>query len=276
MLIGNIKKIESLDKNSLKKCQERWDNLIKPINSLGVLEQLSVRLAGILFCDKPYFLKSNLILVVAPDKKSLDFKGSFLDFLAEKQNTDIVLFKEDLKECDVRKQEDILRLIDRGAQFLEREISEECNVICLSDDLGEGTLNSDINLIRKNVEPVNLLSNIGIFEIAIMVGIILKTAEKRTLIIIDSVAASIAALVAAKICPIVQEFLFMPSKLDNPTYKLVLQELNITPCLDLEFTKLNGTGGLLFLSILKMSLNLLNNMKTFAETGVSTAENKDV
>ncbi|MDL2280467.1 nicotinate-nucleotide--dimethylbenzimidazole phosphoribosyltransferase [Selenomonadales bacterium OttesenSCG-928-I06] len=274
MLIGTIKKTEPLDKSSLKNCQERWDNLIKPINSLGILEQLSVRLAGILSCDHFCFLKSELILVATSDKKASDFKESFLAFLAEKQNTDIVLFNEDFKDCDITKQEDILRLIDKGAQFLEREVSEECNVICLSDVLGEGILKLDISLIKENVEPVDLLNNMGNFEIVIMIGIILKAAEKRTLIIIDSVAASIAALVATEICPLVKEFLFMPSKLDNPIYKLILQKLKIAPCLDFEFTKLNGTGGLLFLFLLKMSLNLSKNMKTFAETGVSTVENK--
>ena len=228
-------KIKPLDKVSMDKCQERLDNLIKPINSLGVLESLAVKISGILSCNRP-IIKAKLILVLPKEQHDLDYNKNkkTLDLLAEKQGADVVLFQENT-------------------------IFENYNVICLSD------------FFEKDIDFENELPEDN-EDIMLMTGIILKACERRSLVVIDSVAASIAALAATKIAPEVKDFLFAPCKFNNKTYELALKELELTPCLDLEFEKLNGVGSILFLSIVKMTLNLLNNMKTFKEANVSIAE----
>mgnify|MGYP002623476820 CR=1 FL=1 len=42
-----IESIADLDKEAMEKAKQRQDNLIKPLGSLGKLEDITIRLAGI-------------------------------------------------------------------------------------------------------------------------------------------------------------------------------------------------------------------------------------
>lgn len=57
-----------LDQGAMDACQYRLDNLAKPIHSLGYLEQIAVRLAGITGCERPSLdLGAALLLVTDAD-----------------------------------------------------------------------------------------------------------------------------------------------------------------------------------------------------------------
>lgn len=52
-----MKTVESLDQEIMEACRLYVDNLTKPLGSLGRLEDMAVRLAGIRGEKKPAFLK---------------------------------------------------------------------------------------------------------------------------------------------------------------------------------------------------------------------------
>lgn len=54
--------IPSLDENIMKACQLYVDNLIKPIHSLGKLEEIAVRIAGITGEVKPAYLNKAIVI----------------------------------------------------------------------------------------------------------------------------------------------------------------------------------------------------------------------
>ena len=54
--------IPSLDENIMKACQLYVDNLIKPIHSLGKLEEIAVRIAGITREVKPSYLNKAIVI----------------------------------------------------------------------------------------------------------------------------------------------------------------------------------------------------------------------
>lgn len=47
LLKQTLEAIEPLDQNALKLAREKWDGLVKPIGSLGTLEEVSIKIAGI-------------------------------------------------------------------------------------------------------------------------------------------------------------------------------------------------------------------------------------
>ena len=65
-LTKTLERISALDENAMKNCQIKLDNLTKPPGSLGVLEELAVKLAGITGHPEPE-LKAKAIVVMAGD-----------------------------------------------------------------------------------------------------------------------------------------------------------------------------------------------------------------
>lgn len=62
MLNKILSKIEPPDKEAMKKCRENWDNIAKPLRSLGRLEEMIIKLAGIIgTAEIPQLKKAVLI-----------------------------------------------------------------------------------------------------------------------------------------------------------------------------------------------------------------------
>lgn len=66
MLYQTINQIEDLDRKSMEEVQKRLDSLIKPPGSLGVLEEMAVRLAGITGKARPG-VEGKAVIVMAGD-----------------------------------------------------------------------------------------------------------------------------------------------------------------------------------------------------------------
>jgi len=65
-ILETIEKITPLDTNSMKLAKERQDFLTKPQGSLGVLEELSIKVAGIVGVPRPK-IKDKVIITMAGD-----------------------------------------------------------------------------------------------------------------------------------------------------------------------------------------------------------------
>ncbi|MDR1702321.1 MAG: nicotinate-nucleotide--dimethylbenzimidazole phosphoribosyltransferase, partial [Sporomusaceae bacterium] len=57
-----ITALEKLDASAMKECQARLDNLIKPLGSLGALEELAVKMAGITKNPKPAQMPKSIFI----------------------------------------------------------------------------------------------------------------------------------------------------------------------------------------------------------------------
>ncbi|TEB05228.1 Nicotinate-nucleotide--dimethylbenzimidazole phosphoribosyltransferase [Pelotomaculum schinkii] len=71
MLYQTIKQIGELDRKAMEEAQKRLDSLIKPPGSLGVLEEIAVRLAGITGKAKPR-VQGKSVIVMAGDHGVVD------------------------------------------------------------------------------------------------------------------------------------------------------------------------------------------------------------
>jgi nicotinate-nucleotide--dimethylbenzimidazole phosphoribosyltransferase len=65
LLEKTLKEICTLDKDAIKQAKDRLDNLIKPIGSLGALEDMAVKMAGITGKVKNTINKKNIVVMCA-------------------------------------------------------------------------------------------------------------------------------------------------------------------------------------------------------------------
>lgn len=130
------------------------------------------------------------------------------------------------------------------------------------------------NLIQKALDRINsqdvieILQNLGGFEILQLVGTILAAAKNKMLIVIDGFIVTSADLVALKINPNIKQFLVFAHCSHEQAHKKVLEYLNVTPLLDLNLRLGEGSGAALALSLLQSSVSFYNNMASLSDLGI--------
>lgn len=118
-------------------------------------------------------------------------------------------------------------------------------------------------------DPVAVLATFGGFEIAMMVGAMLKAAERRKLLLIDGFIVTSALLVAARIAPAVLDYCVFAHCSDEAGHRRMLDALGARPLLQLGLRLGEGTGAALALPLVHAAANFLNEMATFGSAAVS-------
>ncbi len=149
--------------------------------------------------------------------------------------------------------------------------------------LDEVTLSNKIGLLdqavkRHNVKddvPLTVLTTFGGFEIAMMVGAMLASAEAKAVLLIDGFIATSALLVAAKIQPNILAYCIFTHCSDEAGHEKMLQHLDVKPLLNLGLCLGEGTGAVLAYPLIESAVNFLNQMASFGSAGVSEKLNAD-
>lgn len=118
-------------------------------------------------------------------------------------------------------------------------------------------------------DPLDVLSQLGGFEIAGLCGVVLGCAAARVPILMDGFIASTAALVAARLCPAAAAYLLASHQSQEPGHRIVLQALHAVPLLDLQLRLGEGTGAALAMPLIDAALRILHEMATFDAAGVT-------
>lgn len=158
--------------------------------------------------------------------------------------------------------------------------------LSIDECAGRGTGSSDAQLATKintlnncNIkhqifnlgnEPIQLLSKIGGFEIAMMVGAYLAAAEHKMVIVVDGFIASSALLIAQKITPAVLNNCIFAHTSGEQGHEKMLQFLQIKPLLNWGMRLGEGTGAALAIPLIMNAVAFLNEMASFEQAGVST------
>ena len=121
-------------------------------------------------------------------------------------------------------------------------------------------------------KPLDVLAKVGGLEIAGLVGVILAAAERGVPVVLDGFISGAAALVAVKLVPTVRDYLFAGHVSVERGHHSILEQLKLTPILDLELRLGEGTGAVLATNIIDAALLVHREMATFAEAGVSEKE----
>ena len=115
----------------------------------------------------------------------------------------------------------------------------------------------------------SILAALGGFEIAAMAGVCLGGAALKVPVVVDGFIATAAAAVAERIHPGLFDHLFFSHRSAEGGHALALDHLRLRPILDLDLRLGEGSGAALAMSLIDAALDLLHNMATFEDAGVS-------
>ncbi len=153
----------------------------------------------------------------------------------------------------------------------------------VADCTGRGTGINDAQFSKKtqlissalerisdmSCSPLELLSELGGFEIGQICGAMLATAKAGKIILVDGFIASAAALLAAEFNHHVCDYMIFAHQSHEKGHQLLLQKLNAKPLLNLGLRLGEGTGAALAVPLLKAAESFYNDMATFSSTGIA-------
>jgi len=121
-----------------------------------------------------------------------------------------------------------------------------------------------VNKPDKN-DPIDILSKVGGLDIAGLVGCYIAAAYHRKPVLIDGAISSIAALIAARLCPAAKDFMIATHRSTEPSYDAAMNELGLIPFLEMEMRLGEGSGCALAFPIIDAACVMMNDMGTFAD-----------
>lgn len=122
------------------------------------------------------------------------------------------------------------------------------------------------------LDPLGVLAAFGGLEIAGMAGVMLGAASVGCCVVADGFISGAAALVAMRLCPELGGYLFPSHRSVEPGHTVVLEALGLQPVLELDMRLGEGTGAALAIEIISAACAVMSGMATFAEAGVSGAD----
>jgi len=154
--------------------------------------------------------------------------------------------------------------------------------IDLGQCVGRGTGLDDAGLERKQRvlvealqrsgpvhQPLELLSEFGGYEIAMLTGAVLAAARRRLLIVVDGFTTTVAVALAARMNPKVLQYCVFGHCSAERAHRALLQHLEVQPLLDLEMRLGEGSGAAVALAVIRCAVALFCDMATFSNAGVS-------
>jgi nicotinate-nucleotide--dimethylbenzimidazole phosphoribosyltransferase len=120
--------------------------------------------------------------------------------------------------------------------------------------------------------PLVVLAELGGLEIAALCGFIVGAASRRVPVVVDGVIAAAAAVMASVFAPEVTGYLVAGHRSSEPGSSAVLEQLGLSPVLDLGMRLGEGTGAVLAVPTVQAAAKILREMATFDSAGVSDKE----
>ena len=252
--------MQDLDSPAMHACKARIDNLVKPLESLGALEQIAIEIAGITGDELPGCgLDRALICFTGKVTNPLQMQLTAATAQSARADVTIAHVREGLPLTAAfdfgREQGEFLSLSYPLLGLSLAEIDEHAPFGTTADLLHQELLNADGSLKYPADQFLTRAPESAQPFIGAMIGAIIAAAHNSSFIILDDEASEIIARYTELLCPAVRPYI-----------------LHVQPLL----LKANCTlpGGLIAgmgMDIADASLYMLNHMRTFAESKVAIA-----
>ena len=118
------------------------------------------------------------------------------------------------------------------------------------------------------LDPLDVLSMVGGFDIAGLCGVCLGGALYRVPIMMDGFISTVAALCALRLCPEAGKAMFASHVSAEPAGQLILDALGKRPLITAGMRLGEGTGAVCAIPMLDMALSLYQDGTTFDSTGI--------
>ncbi|HSH79684.1 MAG TPA: nicotinate-nucleotide--dimethylbenzimidazole phosphoribosyltransferase [Herpetosiphonaceae bacterium] len=348
-----IRRIRPLDEQAMDAARRRQDQLTKPQGSLGRLEDLAIKVAGITRQARPRLPRKAVIVLAADHGVATEgvsaypqvvtaqmvqnflHGGAAINVLARQvgarvvvadlgvateipDHPDLVRKKigsgtRNMTEGPAMSVEEALAAIAAGIAIVEAEIERGLDLVATGDMgignttassaivaaitgrpvaevTGRGTGVDDAGWERKlaaieralaqnrpdPTDPLDVLSRVGGYEIAGLVGVILRAGAGRVPVVIDGFISGAAALIATELCPMVHDYLIAAHTSFEIGHRVMLERMELVPLLNLNLRLGEGTGAALAMHLVDDALAVLDEMATFGEAGVSEEQEPEV
>ena len=253
--------IAPLDESAMEKCQLRIDNLCKPIYSLGRLENIAVKLAGITGNKQPQNLKKAILCICSEKGLSATQQKLTAAFAAHAQADPVqsnIPKDSSLQQAFSYGQAIAQKMADKGYQIIgigSAEISPE-DICGKKAAIQRSLLLTENGQSRYQLEEfLTLPASPELAQIAALSGFLLAAAKHQLLAVLDNESSEIAAALVESFAPNAKDYL-----------------LHTQPdSLSLDMTTGGGCLAALGLKLVDASLHMLNDMKTFTEAQVAVA-----
>lgn len=272
-LEDHILRVQPLQNQVMEACQLYIDNLTKPIHSLGVLEQLAVKIAGITAVPKPGHLKKSMLLF-AHDYAASTANSKLTHAFSAHAKADLHLIK--VGNANQRSRQQVLAAMKLGINAATEEIQGGKKIIGLAT-YGAKTKAAAVHLLRAYDKEqsalfvINQLEQVGTPEIAALIGAIIATAELHGVIVLDDFATQVAALYAIHLAPAVKNYLINTESSPLKQHQALLPLLDLPSYLNLDMCIGEGCTSALGIKLIDAALHMLNDMKTFGQAAVAVA-----
>jgi nicotinate-nucleotide--dimethylbenzimidazole phosphoribosyltransferase len=158
--------------------------------------------------------------------------------------------------------------------LLGREPADMCGP---GTGLDAGGIEHKAAVVRRMLErnepdagdPLGVLAAVGGFEVAFLTGVALGAAAGRAVVVVDGFITGAAALAAYRLAPEVVGYLVAAHRSPEPGHTAVLEALELEPLLDLGMRLGEGSGAALALPLVSAARDILVEMATFSEAGVT-------
>ena len=137
-------------------------------------------------------------------------------------------------------------------------------------------LERKINVIKESIklnkpnsnDPIDVLSKIGGYDIAGLVGVFIGGAVYNIPIVIDGFISAVAALTASKIETKINQYMIPSHVSKEPAGKMLLDALCLKPFITCEMCLGEGSGAVALFPILDMACTVYNKMSSFDDIGI--------
>jgi nicotinate-nucleotide--dimethylbenzimidazole phosphoribosyltransferase len=326
-----VAEIKPADAAARVAARRALDAKTKPRGSLGALEQLAVRIAGIRGSANPGHLPSAVVVAAADHGVAAEgvsaypqeVTGQMLANFDQGGAAVCVLARAagaELRVVDVGVGRPTKNIAAGPAMSVDAALAKASEGIALADELaangvgvvavgemgignstvaaaliaalletdatatvGSGTGLDEAGVARKAAvvdralranaaakrDPLETLAALGGFELAFLCGLMLGCAADRIVVLLDGFITGAAALAAERLSPGSRAAMVAAHLSPEPGHRLVLEELELEPLLDLGLRLGEGSGAALALPLLQAALAILDEMATFESAGVS-------
>ncbi len=146
--------------------------------------------------------------------------------------------------------------------------------------IDDEALKRKIEVVKRAIEvnkpnpedPIDVLSKVGGFEIAGMMGVMLAGAYYKVPVVVDGFISTASAILACTLKREIREYLIFAHKSEAFGHEVALGYLKARPLLDLGMRLGEGTGAVLGMWLVHLGEKILHEMATFDSAGVDKGE----
>ena len=269
-LVLNIK---PLDRGAINEARNHFDNLIKPKGSLAKLEDMVCLYIGANGEADPvkleYPKKAISLWASVQDQSFLEkmYAGKEpLNFLAKQAKSEVLIAELDCRQDDSTVDNMIDALL-KGIDTTEKNIMSNGYQLFSVALPGRFYLPVEWSKI-KNEEPYAILRYFNDVRLSAAVGAILTSAYLQIPIMLDGLASTLAAFIAAKIAPMSLEYCIASNITTEEGQEDLVKELGLSAVLCLQISQGQGEGTALAFTLLDAGIKAYKEMETFAQAGV--------